>query len=57
MLNGNQIHDKAEYRTDLLQLIEGCTSYEKRIVYKIALAAKKSLIENKSMQFKDDLLI
>jgi transcriptional regulator with XRE-family HTH domain len=57
MLNGNQTNDQAEYRTDLVQLIEGCTSYEKRIVYEIALAAKKSLIENQSMQFKDNLLI
>ncbi|NLI52777.1 MAG: helix-turn-helix transcriptional regulator [Clostridiales bacterium] len=52
-LNGNQTNDPAEYQTDLARLIEGCTSYEKRVIYEIALATKKSLLENKWMQRKD----
>ena len=56
MLNGNQANDPAEYQTDLVQLIEGCTSYEKRIIYEIAFAAKQSLRENKWLQCKDDQL-
>lgn len=47
LLNGNQANDLAEYKTELVQLLEGCSSCEKRIVYEIALAAKKSLLENK----------
>lgn len=52
MLNGNQINDAAEYRTDLVWLIEDCTSYEKRIIYEIAAAAKNSLRENRWLQHK-----
>jgi hypothetical protein len=35
-----------------MQLIEGCTSYEKRIIYEIAVAAKNSLHENRWLQQK-----
>jgi transcriptional regulator with XRE-family HTH domain len=56
MLNGNQSNDSTEYRTDLEQLVEGCTSYEKRIIYEIALATKKSLHDNKWLQHKNDPL-
>jgi Predicted transcriptional regulators len=56
LLNGNQINDSVEYQVDLVQLIEGCTSYERRIIYEIASAAKKSLLENKKLQLKDDRL-
>ena len=52
MLNGNQINDPAEYQTDLVQLMEGCASYEKQIIYEIASAAKKSLSDNKWLQQK-----
>ncbi|NLO40914.1 MAG: helix-turn-helix transcriptional regulator [Ruminiclostridium sp.] len=47
MLNGNQISDPAEYRTDLAQLLDDCTNCEKRIIYEIALSTKKSLRDNK----------
>jgi hypothetical protein len=56
ILNGNQTNDSEEYKTDLVQLIEGCTSYEKRIIYEIASATKKSLHDNKRLQFKDGQL-
>lgn len=53
LLTGNQSNDQAEYQTDLARLIEDCTSYEKRVIYEIALATKKSLLENNWMQRKD----
>jgi transcriptional regulator with XRE-family HTH domain len=56
MLNGDQTSDPAEYRIDLVQLLEGCTSYEKRIIYEIATTVKKSLRDNKWLQRKDDQL-
>lgn len=53
MLVGNQRKDPVEYQTELVQLMEGCTSYEKRIIYEIASAAKKSLHDNKFLQGDD----
>lgn len=50
LLSGNQVNDTAEYRTELVQLLEDCTSYEKRIIYEIAFAAKLSLRNNKWLQ-------
>ncbi len=52
LLNGNQVNDSIEYSTGLTQLLEDCSSYEKRIVYEIALAAKKSLVENRKLMSK-----
>ena len=54
MLSGNQTNDPTEYRADLMQLLEGCTSYEKRIIYEIALTVKKSLRDNQWLQRKGD---
>ena len=53
-LYGNQANDSAEYRIELLNLLEDCTSYEKRIIYEIAFAAKMSIRNNKSLQHKDE---
>lgn len=54
LLNGNQENDSVEYRPELVQLVEDCTSYEKRIIYEIAFAAKASIRNNKCLQHKDD---
>ena len=54
LLNGNQENDLIEYRADLVQLLDGCTSYEKRIIYEIASVTKKSLRDNKYLRCKDD---
>lgn len=54
LLNGNQTNDSVEYRTALTRLIEDCTSYEKRIIYEIASATKKSLQENKGLRHEDN---
>ena len=47
LLSGDQVNDTTEYLTELTRLIEGCTSCEKRIIYEIALATRKSLLQNK----------
>lgn len=52
LLNGNQTNDPVEYLADLMQLMEGCTSCEKRIIFGVALATKKSLFENRSLLCK-----
>jgi hypothetical protein len=49
-LYGNQTNDPAEYRTELLQLLEDCTSYEKRIIYEIAFATKMSIRNNRCLE-------
>lgn len=56
LLTGNQVNDPAEYRTELAQLTEDCTSYEKRIIYEIASASKKSLRDNRWLQCKDSIM-
>lgn len=55
LLNGNQESDPAEYKSELAQLIVDCNSYEKRIIYEIALAAKNSLRNNKELSHKMNL--
>jgi len=52
LLNGNQANDPAVYHNEIALLFEGCSSYEKRVIYEIASATKKSLIENKDLQIK-----
>lgn len=47
LLSGDQVNDTTEYLTELMQLIEDCTGCEKRIIYEIALATRKSLLQNK----------
>ena len=46
LLSGNQTKDSAEYKSDLTALIEDCNRYEKRLIYEIASAAKKSIRDN-----------
>lgn len=47
LLYGNQANDPVEYLADMARLMEGCANFEKRIIYDIALATKKSLLENR----------
>jgi transcriptional regulator with XRE-family HTH domain len=49
LLKGNQTHDTEEYQVDMVRLIEDCTSYEKRVVYEIAVAVKTSLRQNSGL--------
>ncbi len=50
LLNGNQMDDIREYQKELACLMEGCNSCEKRIIYEVALATKKVLLESKCSQ-------
>lgn len=50
LLTGNQTNDSAGYRTDMAHLLDDCTSYEKQIIYDVALAMKKSLHENERLR-------
>jgi len=49
-LIGNQIFGSFEYLAELSHIFEGCSSYEKRIVYEVALATKRSLNDNSDLQ-------
>ncbi|WP_418626691.1 helix-turn-helix domain-containing protein [Anaerosinus sp.] len=57
LLNGNQENDPVEYKEEMVQLIEDCTSYEKRIIYEIAVAVKISIRNNQCLYYKDKSLI
>jgi transcriptional regulator with XRE-family HTH domain len=56
LLNGNQENDQEEYKVELVQLLDDCTSYEKRVIYEIAAAAKRSIRNNKCFQNNGDWL-
>jgi len=50
LLINNQAHDPVELRKELVHLFEDCSSYEKQIIYDVALATKRSLLENRWLQ-------
>lgn len=54
LLSGNQENDQEEYKEELVQLVGDCTSYEKRVIYEIAAAAKMSIRDNECIRSKDD---
>ena len=41
-LNGHQINDTKEYKSDLIRIIEDCSSYDKRLIFELATVIKKS---------------
>jgi transcriptional regulator with XRE-family HTH domain len=45
-LNGLQKNDSKEYKSDLIQLIADCNNYEKRVIFELVMAIKKSLRNN-----------
>lgn len=49
LLNGNQENDSVEYRPEFVQIIEDCTSYEKKIIYEIVFATETSIRNNKCL--------
>ena len=46
LLNGNQKNDPVEYHFEFIYLIDDCSSKERRFIYEMASAAKKSLRNN-----------
>ena len=49
LLSGNQVNNPAEYQRDVLQIFEGCSSYEKRVIFELLRSAKEILRENHSI--------
>jgi len=50
LLNGNQTSDLAEYRIDIVNLIDDCNSDERRFIYEMVVALKTSLRYNSWLQ-------
>lgn len=46
LLNENQMYNPTEYQTDMDLLLEGCSNYEKRIIYELVKAVKTILRDN-----------
>lgn len=52
LLYGNQPHDRLEYQPEFYELMQDCTSYERRIIYELAVSIKNSLRNNQALFFK-----
>jgi transcriptional regulator with XRE-family HTH domain len=49
-LRGNQLYSSFEYTDEILKIFDGCSNYEKRIIYEIAVATKRSLNDNSNLR-------
>ena len=49
ILYGNQPHDRSEYQPEFQKLMDDCSSYERRVIYELAIATKTSLRNNQSL--------
>lgn len=54
LLNGNQWSDRKQYITEITKLLQDCNGTERRIIFEMAVALKKSLHENKWTASKDE---
>ena len=52
ILYGNQPHDRMEYQPEFYKLLQDCSSYERRVIYELAVAAKTSLRNNRCLLVK-----
>lgn len=52
ILYGNQPHDRMEYQPEFCKLLQDCSSYERRVIYELAVAAKASLRNNRCLLVK-----
>ena len=50
LLSGNQPHDKFAYYKEVSQLLDGCDSYERKIIFDVASATKDALRNYKYIQ-------
>ena len=46
LLSGNQIHNPTDYQTDIDELMQDCSSEEKRFIYELLRSSKAILREN-----------
>ncbi|EKE02051.1 MAG: putative transcriptional regulator [uncultured bacterium] len=51
-LNGHQKNDSVEYKSDLIRIVEDCNSYEKRVIFEVALSMKEILRLNKCLDYR-----
>ncbi len=49
LLRGTQTNDAAEYCRDFVSLINDCDRYERRIIFEVAFATKKSLRDSRCL--------
>ena len=49
LLRGNQVGDKQEYQSELYELMEDCSPFEKRVLYEQTKATRRILRESVSM--------
>lgn len=49
LLAGNQTKDMGMYVSELSQILEGCSTYEKQVIIDLAASAKEILIRNKEL--------
>jgi transcriptional regulator with XRE-family HTH domain len=54
LLNGNQWSDRKQYITEITKLLQDCNAADRRIIFEMAVALKKSLHENKWTVSKDE---
>lgn len=55
LLNGNQSFDQKEYMIELVDLLNDCDAYEKRVIYETVCTLKKSLRDNRYLRYKEEL--
>lgn len=53
LLNGNQVNNPKEYRSDILKLFADCSSYEKRVLFEVLRSTKAILRDNKQLLEKE----
>lgn len=53
LLNGNQVNNPKEYRSDILKLFADCSSYEKRVLFEVLKSTKTILRDNKQLLEKE----
>lgn len=53
LLNGNQFNYEFEYFTEINKILSECNSYERSVIYEVAMATKIALRENQWMNSKN----
>lgn len=53
LLNGNQVNNPKEYRSDILKIFADCSSYEKRVLFEVLKSTKTILRDNKQLLEKE----
>lgn len=54
LLNGNQWNDRKQYISEITKLLQDCSGSDRRIIFDMAVALKKSLHDNKLTAPRDE---